>query len=229
MDDIQPVYIVEETVTNINPLGRIYNIVQHPTLAAPFLDEHTAIDCNAFTGFNQAHYHAVSENSFKWPLVRAAGKKIIDLRNPDSVDNTVYSFIVKPGAEYGWITAYSPTHNLLLGYIWKRSDYHWIHLWQHYENGKVQYRGIEFGTAGIHQPFAEILNTAVNLFGEPTFAYIDAGTSVTKRFLSFSCITPPEFTGVENVVLEAGTLSIRGKAKATDLDFKLTQTGNNEL
>ncbi len=32
---------IEETVTNENKLGRIYNWVQHPSIAPPFLDENT--------------------------------------------------------------------------------------------------------------------------------------------------------------------------------------------
>ena len=35
MDAAHPVFSVEETVTNIHALGRLYNIVQHPTLATP--------------------------------------------------------------------------------------------------------------------------------------------------------------------------------------------------
>jgi hypothetical protein len=58
-------------------------------------------------------------------------------------------------------------------------------LWQHYENDKIQYRGIEFGTAGIHQPFKEILDTATTLLGEKTYAYLDAGEIVSKSYLSF--------------------------------------------
>ena len=30
---------VEEDITNTNPLGRVWNLVQHPTLGPPFLDE----------------------------------------------------------------------------------------------------------------------------------------------------------------------------------------------
>lgn len=48
------VYAVKEVVQNINPLGRVFNMVQHPTLAAPFLDETTVVHCNASLGFDQA-------------------------------------------------------------------------------------------------------------------------------------------------------------------------------
>ena len=65
MDQHSPVYAVKETITNINSLGRMYNIVQHPTLAAPFLDENTLVDCNAWYGFDQSHYKNILANIIK--------------------------------------------------------------------------------------------------------------------------------------------------------------------
>src|SRR5215471_14870033 len=41
LDKSNAVFRVEEIITNINPLGRLFNIVQHPTLAAPFLNAST--------------------------------------------------------------------------------------------------------------------------------------------------------------------------------------------
>ena len=35
-------FVVTERVTNRNKLGRIYNMVQHPSIAPPFLDEKTS-------------------------------------------------------------------------------------------------------------------------------------------------------------------------------------------
>ncbi|HRI21077.1 MAG TPA: hypothetical protein PLA68_08980, partial [Panacibacter sp.] len=185
LDKNNPVFAVKEVVQNINSLGRLFNMVQHPTLAAPFLDDDTIVDCNGASGFNQSLYKDVSNNILKWPNVKDERGNSFDLRNPSTNYNAVFSFVVKENVEYGWVTAYSPKYNLLLGYIWKRNDYSWIHLWQHFENNHIKYRGIEFGTAGIHQPFNEILNTATNIFGERTLAYIDVGESVTKNYFSF--------------------------------------------
>ncbi len=47
------VCVVREEVRNENPLGRIYNMVQHPTIAPQFLDETTLVDCNGRKGFAQ--------------------------------------------------------------------------------------------------------------------------------------------------------------------------------
>lgn len=229
MDEHNPVYAVKEMITNINPLGRLYNIVQHPTLAAPFLDQSTIIDCNAATGFDQAFYKDISSNIIKWPTAKDDCNNTLDLRNSGTFYNAVYSFIVNPEDDYGWITAFSPTHHILFGYFWKRSHYPWIHLWQHYVENKIQYRGIEFGTAGIHQPFEEILNVATSLFGEKTYAYIDAGETITKRFFSFILSVEDGFIGVQRIYFSKNKLVLKALEGESDIIIKPSQNIVNEL
>jgi hypothetical protein len=224
-----PVYMVKESVSNVNTLGRLYNMVQHPSLAAPFLDEATLVDCNASHGFDQVHYKNILANVIKWPQANEELNNIIDLRNPHFSYNAVHSFVVNPGDDYGWITAFSPTHHLVFGYVWKRAHYPWIHLWQHYIKDKIQYRGIEFGTAGIHQPFSEILDTATTIFGEKTYAFIDAGETITKNYFSFIQSVEDGFAGVENIYFAEGQLIIKAKNGGKGINFKLTQNLINEL
>ncbi|MEP6926067.1 MAG: hypothetical protein ABI834_00455 [Ginsengibacter sp.] len=228
LDKENSVYAVKEVVQNINPLGRLYNMVQHPTLAAPFLNETTIIDCNASSGFDQAFYKEVDSNTIQWPNAKDDKQNVIDLKKSITPYNTVFSFIVKKDCEYGWVTAFSPKHNLLFGYIWKRSDYPWIHLWQHYTNGVISYRGIEFGTAGIHQPFNEILNTSTILFGEKTFAFIDAGEPVSKNYFSFINNTDHDFKGVANIKIVNDQIQITG-SNGVDINLTLTSELLDEL
>src|ERR1700759_4125565 len=70
LDSNNPVFAVKETVQNIYTLGRLCNMVQHPTLAAPFLDDQTIINCNAGSGFDQAHYKNAKENVLQWPVAK---------------------------------------------------------------------------------------------------------------------------------------------------------------
>ncbi|MBV9963306.1 MAG: hypothetical protein JO072_13765 [Parafilimonas sp.] len=202
LDNQYSLFKVEETFTNINSLGRLYNVVQHPTLAAPFLDSKTIINCNATIGFDQSNYKHATEKRVEFPFAKDDKGNTFNLKKPTINYSSVFSFIVDAKNKIGWLTAYSKQHNLLFGYVWKRSDYPWIHLWQHFENDKIKYRGLEFGTAGIHQPFKEILNTATELFGEKTFAYIDAGESVYKKFFSFIYKTGDDFSEIENITFD---------------------------
>jgi hypothetical protein len=200
LDDDAAVFLMQETVSNVNATGRPFNIVQHPTLAAPFLDEHTIIDCNAMEGFNQSDYKNVPKHIVYWNK-----EEISRLRKQQMHQNAVYSFIVNKEDKYGWISAYSPTHKILLGYVWKRTDYPWIHHWQHFNEEGIQYRGIEFGTAGIHQPYKEIVFTATSMFGEQTFEWLDAGESVMKSYYGF--IIPIEkISGIKQIAVNELTI-----------------------
>ncbi|MEJ7585988.1 MAG: hypothetical protein WKI04_00355 [Ferruginibacter sp.] len=226
LDMDSPVYVAE-VVQNINPLGRLYNMVQHPTLAAPFLNESTIVDCNATQGFDQAFYQEVNSHVLQWPIAKDRDHET-DLRNPATPYNGVFCFVIEPGAEYGWITAFSPEHRLMIGYTWKRREYPWIHLWQHFSAGVIQYRGIEFGTAGIHQPFNEILNTSTILFGEKTTAFIDAGEYISKKYLSFIHHTEDNFAGVKDITVVNDHLQITGR-NGTNINIKLSKEVFNEL
>ena len=205
-----PVYLVHEQVKNINPLGRLYNMVQHPTLAAPFLDNHTIVNCNASAGFNYHFFNSPESHTIHWPRVIGENGSIIDLSKSVNGNNSVYSFIVSRETDLGWVTAYAPKAGLLFGYLWRRKDYPWINLWQDWSDGQIRFRGLEFGTTGIHRPFQQILeNGKSRVFGENTFAYIDAGETVSRSYLSFLHRVEPDFAGVDAISLLNGFITIK--------------------
>ncbi|AHM62239.1 hypothetical protein D770_19950 [Flammeovirgaceae bacterium 311] len=216
LDAGSAVIAVEEKVTNINPLGRVYNMVQHPTLSSPFLNGATMVDCNAKTGFNQHFSHGPNLYGMDWPMGLTEEASVANLRHPQKAYNAVFSFVVDKTSKFGWVTAFSPAHLTLIGYIWNRRDYPWIHLWQHWSGEQIRYRGIEFGTAGIHKPFKEILATAPRVFGEYTFAYIDAGETVKRPYLAFLLKVQKGYSGVSSIELENGVIHIRGRQQGQD-------------
>lgn len=200
IDDSNALFHLAETITNINPLGRLYNVVQHPTIAAPFLNEGTIINCNASKGFDYKHVNKPEENIQEWQNTMDINNNPFDLQNPQQEYNSVFSFIVNPNDEYGWITAYSPSYQLLVGYVWQRKNYPWINLWQYFENGVIKYRGLEFGTTGLHLPFKTIIeNNTLKILNESTIAYIDAGESVIKDYVCFLIPVEKNFKGIERI------------------------------
>jgi hypothetical protein len=223
LDAVLPAFCVVEKITNRGSLGRMLNIVQHPTIAPPFLDAFTIVNSNASRGFAQQFYRNAEASVVEWPAGKDSHGSELDLQKTNAGENILYSFVVSPGDKYGWITAYSPSNGLVLGYLWKRADYSWIHIWQHYNEKQIQYLGIEFGTAGIHQPFDVILNTAPRLFGEKTVAYLDAGETMTKSYVGFSFSTGVDFCGVDKVVFSDDTIIIQSKGRADDIIYKLTK------
>ena len=199
-------FVVTERVTNRNKLGRIYNMVQHPSIAPPFLDERTLVDANARTGFMQSSPLPNPEQpKVEWP--HALNKdQPTDLRHltgdpaPEVVSYTIDD-------EHGWVTASSISGGLLIGYIWKTSDYPWFNAWRDSNQGHPAARGLEFGTTGLHQPFP-ILVKKGRIFNRPLYAYIDAGESEARSYACFLFRIPQDYKGVARLTYVNGRLQL---------------------
>ena len=192
------VVVVEEFVTNENSIGRIYNIVQHPTIGPPFLSESTIVDSNASRGFMQERPMPNPEDpEVQWPKALQLDGTEVDLRFLGG-DHTpaVASFIIED--EYAWVTATSPETGLLLGYIWKTSDYPWLNIWRHVRDGKPFARGLEFGTSGLHKPGHDLVAKG-RIFDEALYRYIDADETQSFKYAMFLCEVPEDFGGVKSV------------------------------
>lgn len=212
LDTSAAIMLVKESVQNTNSVGRLYNMVQHPTLAHPFLDANTVVDCNATLGFDYA-FSPDNESIFgNWPEVRTYDGGKINLLNPDRAYSSVFSFIVNPSDEWAWVTAYAPTQQTVLGYVWKRTDYPWINHWLHFEKGLLQYRGLEFGTTGVHKPVKEIWDKDLpQLLGEKTCCFLDTGETQHRAYMTFLLPVHEGFEGVQQVRLEGGAVVITEK------------------
>lgn len=214
-------FMVRESVTNRNKLGRIYNMVQHPTIGPPFLDESTLVDSNARQGFMQSSPMPNPEHpSVVWPQALKDGQPV-NLRHltNDPLPNVV-SYVIDE--EYGWTTAASLSQGLLLGYVWKRDDYPWFNAWRHVENGKPRARGLEFGTTGLHQPYPVLVKKG-RIFGRPLFAYLDAGETQTRSYGCFLAKIPKDYKGVERIVVTSGQVVIheRGGEPGREITIRI--------
>jgi len=218
------VALVSEEVTNTNSLGRIFNIVQHPTIAAPFLDENTMVDCNGRRGFAQGEARPNPEEpSSFWPEALTTNGTRVDLRRLTSDPNpNVVSFAIEE--PHGWITASAPKQELLLGYIWKTSDYPWVSLWRDVRDGRPAARGLEFGSTGLHQPFPVLVRQG-RIWDRPLFEYLDAGESVTKSYGLFLMPIPPDFAGVESLRIAGGKLILRERRTVAPREFSVDTHG----
>ena len=221
----QAVLVVREHITNSGRLGRIYNIVQHPSIAPPFLDPDTIVDSNAQYGFVQGS--AVPESvaaADLWPNATIQGE-LVDLRRFQHDDtgapySDVSTFIFDETAEYGWVTASSPNTGLLLGYLWRVEAYPWLAIWRARSNGRVAARGLEFGTTGLHQPYAELVRV-VRILGRSLYEYIDANETVEKSYIAFLLKIPREFQGIAEINYNDGKLELieRRNRRVFSLEF----------
>jgi hypothetical protein len=213
------VALVQEYVTNGNPIGRIYNIVQHPTIGGPFLYEATIVDTNATRGFMQESPMPNPEiPEVRWPNAQQKDGTEVDVRflKGDHTPNVV-SFIVED--DYGWVTASSPNTGLLLGYLWRKSDYPWVNIWRHTKDGKPFARGLEFGTTGLHRPGHDLIAKG-RIFDEALYRYIDADETQTFSYAMFLLEIPEDFYGVSIVTYDNGELTLI-ENKRVPRQFKL--------
>ncbi len=196
----QAIYKVRETIENITSTMRINNIVQHATLGPPFLDEETLIHTNATYGFNQnmdlpnPHKH-----EFTWPIgyLDTIHTKV-DMRETSNDHNYCMSLIYED--TIGWVTAASPSQNLLVGFVWDTREYPWINIWQYInDKGVPSAKGIEFGTTGIGEVYQKILKHDTRFHGRQSFEILDATKSVTKDYYAFLVKIPADFQTTEKI------------------------------
>ena len=212
LDRQSSVVLVRESVTNHRQLGRIYNMVQHPSIAPPFLDATTIVDSNAAQGFLQkSAVPDTADDATRWPHMKIRDR-LVDLRqllpgSPQGTDHDVSSFIFDDTSAYGWVTAAHPGSQLLLGYVWQTKQYPWLNIWRYRHEGKVMARGLEFGTTGLHQPF-EVLLRQGQILNRPLLAFIDAGSTVTREYLMFLATVPVDYAGVAQLELASGGLTL---------------------
>jgi hypothetical protein len=201
------VFTVREEITNDKDLGRIFNIVQHPTIAPPFLDETTTVSCNAGRGFAQADTADPETSTTQWPEALKKDGQKVDLRrmSSDSEPNVV-SYVAD--GKYGWVIAANPSKSFLIGYIWLAADYPWISLWRDVHDGKPAARGLEFGSTGLHQPFPALVKKG-RILDRQLFEYIDAGQTIARRYTAFLMNIPPNFSGIDSAAVDGEFLHLK--------------------
>jgi hypothetical protein len=191
-------YVVREEVSNEGKLGRIYNMVQHPTIAPPFLDPTTVVDCNGGRGFAQGGSMPNPETpTTRWPRGLDQDGTKNDLRHLGTDPRPAVSSFAIDG-DLGWVTAATPRHGLLIGYLWRTRDYPWVSLWRNADKSGPSARGLEFGTTGLHQPFP-ILTRKGRIFELPLFDHLDSGETTTRSYASFLVQVPADFLGVDRI------------------------------
>jgi hypothetical protein len=217
LSEVAPLVVVRETVTNRNRLGRIFNMVQHPTIGGPFLDRDTRVDAGAGRGFMQSSPLPNPERpEVRWPQALHEGRRV-DLRRLDADPNpNVVSYEVL--GRYGWTTAVAPAQQRLIGYLWPTTDYPWFNAWRHVHNGKPSLRGLEFGTTGLHQPFPVLVSKG-KIFDLPLYTYLDAGQSVTRSYALFLTHTPKRFEGTKQVTYQNRQLQIQERSRGRRLEL----------
>jgi hypothetical protein len=179
---------IEETVENLSGVDKPIGWTQHVALGAPFLDPATtefrasvtrSVVSASDPGLN-AYLRLGAE--FKWPAAPRADGGTADLRrmNAAAPASGYTAHLADPRHDEAFFVAHSPQFGLAFGYVWKRTDFPWLGIWEENRSrqnppwsGEEVTRGMEFGVS----PFPETRREMVErgpLFATPAYKWIPA-------------------------------------------------------
>jgi hypothetical protein len=194
------VVLITETVENLTSIDRAVGWTEHVTLGPPFLAPgRTVFDMPATRskvfegdfGAGKGRFQIGAE--FDWPMCPAIDGGSIDLRQtadvPASAGYTAHLMDLQ--REQAWFTAFNPDLRVLFGYVWRRSDFPWLGIWEENHarehppwNGKTLTRGMEFGVSPMPETRWQMIDRG-SMFGVPGYRWIPARARVTVEYCAF--------------------------------------------
>ena len=215
---------VDSTLENELGVDRPVAWAEHTTIGSPFLASGVTLSSISGTRAQNRPYQGTgnpgaerrlaSGKDFTWPRAPLIDGKLTDLTAPPQgahfLDHA--TVLVDPALKYGWIATVQTDKHLILGYVFRRTDYPWVQNWGNYPSTGKFSRGLEFST----QPYDEPRQEAVaknGMFGAPTFRWLPAKSAIHTSFLMFYAHAPANFGQVESVRFDNGTISIEDAAK----------------
>jgi hypothetical protein len=177
-----------ETVENLSSTDRPIGWTQHVTLGPPFIERgatqfrSTATRSKVFEGDFGAAAYLQSGAEFNWPMAPREEDGTSDLRvyNDAAVSGAYTAHLMSPVHEHAFFTAFSPSHKLAVGYVWKQADFPWMGIWEENcsrvdrpWNGKTITRGMEFGVSPFPESRREMVDRK-QLFGVPSYRWLPA-------------------------------------------------------
>jgi hypothetical protein len=147
---------IAETVENLSALDRPIAWTEHVTLGPPFLE----------SGVTQ----------FRAP----AAPKDFELYTDVPASGGYSTHLLDPHGDKGWFFAYSPKSEVVFGYVWRRSDFPWLGVWEENcsrkqapWNGRTQARGMEFGVSPFPETRREMIERQT-LFDTACYRWLPA-------------------------------------------------------
>lgn len=180
---------ISERVTNNSALDRPIAWTQHVTLGPPFIER----GVTELRAPGTKSYSLDTGTEFFWPMAPSKGGGQQDLRVYTSapVSGGFTTHLMDPHRERAFFMAFSPKSKVLLGYVWKRSDFPWLGIWEENHsrkqppwNGETVTRGLEFGASPIPESRRKMIDRN-NLFGVPAYRWAPGKTPIEVRYYAF--------------------------------------------
>jgi hypothetical protein len=190
---------ISETVENLSPLDRPVAWTEHVTIGPPFLEKGSTqlrtpgTRSKVIEGPPGDAAYMQPGAEFDWPFVPRVDGGASDLRvcTKAAVSGGFTAHLMDPRQEKAFFFAWSPRTKVLFGYIWSRSDFPWLSLWEENGsrtqppwNGGTLTRGIEIGTSPMPETRRQMIDRG-KLFGTPCYRWIPARTTVRLEYSAF--------------------------------------------
>ncbi|HEY2431386.1 MAG TPA: hypothetical protein VGI12_01845 [Vicinamibacterales bacterium] len=187
---------IRERLENASRIDRPIGWTQHVTLGPPFLEPAvTRFDVTAdrslvFPGpFGPADYLQPGAE-FAWPDAPKHEGGAADLGTYTSArcSSAYTAHRLDPERETAWFIAFSPRLRLAFGYIWRRTDFPWLGMWEENRsrtaapwNGQAITCGLEFGVSPLPETRQQMIERGPT-FGTPGCRWIQAGQAVEVEY-----------------------------------------------
>ncbi len=180
-----PRVLITETVENVSILDRPVAWTQHVTLGPPFLEKGTT----QFRAPGTKGRTLSNGKDFDWP--RGSRNEDLQVYTNETSSGGFDTVLMDPHRDRAFFFAFSPKTKVLFGYVWNRSDFPWLGIWDENHNrkqppwnGKTLTRGMEFGASPIPESRRKMIERN-SLFGMPCYRWIPAKTKVTVNYFAF--------------------------------------------
>lgn len=165
-----------ERVENLSAADRPAGWTEHVTLGPPFLEK----GATQFRASATRSMDMETGAEFEWP------RESVYTSAPASGGFTTH--LMDTSRERAYFTAWSPASRIALGYLWRRSDFPWLGIWEeNYSrihppwNGRTLTRGMEFGVSPIPESRRKMIDRG-SLFGAPGYRWIPARSAVEVNY-----------------------------------------------
>jgi hypothetical protein len=234
IDRVNPVIYCEEHAVNLSRYDRPISWNEHVTFGPPFLEsEITIFDMPA----TQAkvcppdysdRIFLRPDAEFIWPDAPTKDGGRHNLRTtPDERFGHYTAQLLDPSLEIAFISACNPRQRLLVVYAFRRSDFPWVGNWEERNyrtaapwKGRTFCRGIEFSTTPFAIPRRDTVDQG-RLFGEETYRWLPAKSSLKVRFLIMLFAVPEDFSGVKRFAVERGLARVTEAGGERELSIEV--------
>jgi hypothetical protein len=187
---------VRERIESGCAFDRPIGWTEHVTLGPPFLEEGrtefrvSATKSRVFESpFGAADYLRPGA-CFAWPSAPRLDGGVADLRTfPGAPVSSAYTaHLMDAASDQAFFLAFAPETRLAFGYIWKRTDFPWLGIWEENRSraaapwrGDTLARGLEFGVS----PFPETRQGMVDrgrMFDTPTCRWLPANGALEASY-----------------------------------------------